>query len=385
MVPQSLSDRGLCQSLLQHFYTWTRPHQLDTFELERELQGMNRTLQIGRFFPDQEAVLSAMHRDLAKLLEETSDGLLVFLQGVIVFSNSAFARQIGVESPQELLGTTVEDLVDPIDLVAWRAHIAGESKVTPVRMMRRDAGKVYVELSPARPVSLAEDAIILMTHDVTERHRLEQRILDMAVRERRRIAYDLHDGLGQCLTAVSLQIKLIRSMVDQGDLPLFSDLDSVANLVRESIEQTRRLAKGLDLMTTSGEGLTTALRQLAIGAETIFPVSCRVTGDVVEMLDNDNRSGQLYRIVQEAVNNAVQHGSASEVEINLRLKEGKLRLAVIDNGGGLHISPDQKGMGLRIMEHRAELAGGDCAIGPAEGGGTQVVCVVPASDLKSQS
>jgi hypothetical protein len=342
---------------------------------------MIHTPQNGKVFPDAESVMAAVQRDLAKLLEETSDGVLLCVGGVIVFANSAMARQLGAESAKELLGEKAEDLVDPIDLVAWRAHMAGETQVTPVRMIRRDAGNVYLELSPARPVSLAEDALIFMTHDVTERYRFEQRILEMTVRERRRIAYDLHDGLGQCLTAVALQVKLIRNEVRRSRLPSLEDLDGVATLVRESIEQARRLARGLDLFSTSSEGLTKALRQLAIGAETIFPVSCRVTGDIVGILDDDNRSGQLYRIVQEAVNNAVRHGNASEVEINLKVRDGKLQLAVIDNGRGLQISPDQKGMGLRIMQHRAELAGGHFVIGAAEGGGTQVLCVVPAGRM----
>jgi PAS domain S-box-containing protein len=330
---------------------------------------------------DGSAVMSALVRDLSKLMEQMSDGVLVVIDGTIAHANTPLAKMLGLGSRDSLMGTQILRWVDPVDHVAWKAHIAGESETTEIRMVRSNGEIVHVELSPARPMSLDGDARFMIAHDVTERHRIEQRILDMTVRERRRIAYDLHDGLGQCLTAVALHMRLIRQCVEEGHLPDIADLDSLAKLIQESIEQARRMAKGLDVFATSDESLTAALRNLAAGAETIFPLSCRVTGHNLQLRHQDRRSTQLYRITQEAVNNAVRHGDASEVVIDLALRDGQLRLSITDNGRGLKFPIDTKGMGLRIMQHRAELAGGHLEIGAVEEGGTRILCVVPGEGV----
>jgi signal transduction histidine kinase len=218
---------------------------------------------------------------------------------------------------------------------------------------------------------------------------LEQKILDISDAERRRIGQDLHDGLGQQLTGVAFLSKALQQRLAAKALPEAEDATKIASLVSESIGQSRALAKGLAPLGLEDGGLPVALNQLAASTTSVFGLrcTCRCDSDV-EVADLAIAT-QLYRIAQEAVNNAIRHGKAKHVMLNLGDDGRRLRLSVEDDGIGIAAADalsgagasedpaNRDGLGLQIMRFRARMIGGSLEVSRRNGGGTLVLCVAP--------
>ena len=219
-----------------------------------------------------------------------------------------------------------------------------------------------------------------LTEEMAQRQRLEREILEIGDRERRRIGHDLHDGLGQHLTATAIAAQVLGENLGTGTATV-QEAKRIVWLVEQAINQSRSLAKGLLLAEINDGSLLATLHELAATTREQFRVECVFIGpDTVELSDHASAS-HLYRITQEAVRNAARHGKARRVEISLGSQPGVTRLAVTDDGIG--ISPEalatRPGMGLRIMAHRAAMIGAEFFIeAPAEGG-TRIVCRLSSS------
>jgi PAS domain S-box-containing protein len=210
--------------------------------------------------------------------------------------------------------------------------------------------------------------------EIAERRRLEQLILDIGDQERQRIGYDLHDGICQKLAGVFYMIQTLES-----DLPEGTDtserIREIGKHVRSTLEETRLLAHGVSPVAHTEEGLMQALELLARETARLFDIRCRFDCPRPVAVHNHSAATHLYRITQEAVQNAIRHGRASEVDIQLETADGLARLTIADNGSGIDRKPeDQGGMGIRIMHHRAAMIGGTVTIHPRRGGGTEVIC-----------
>ena len=225
-----------------------------------------------------------------------------------------------------------------------------------------------------------------IVRDLSEQRRLEQEVLRVSDEERRRIGQDLHDGLGQMLTGVGMLAEgAARRLSRAGDAEA-EHVREIADLIRESDRYARSLARGLVPVELEQGGLRGALERLTLHAERLFGVTCTLTypdGPNADLLDNPERSIHLYRIAQEAVSNAAQHGRAEHVAVALHVDDRHVALTISDNGIGMPDAPtaptDQsalRGMGLRIMRYRARILGAALDIGPVAGGGTIVSCVL---------
>jgi signal transduction histidine kinase len=210
-----------------------------------------------------------------------------------------------------------------------------------------------------------------------EARQLEQKILDISDAERRRIGQDLHDGLGQHLTGVAFLSKALQQRLAAKSLPEAADATKIAALVNESIGQSRALAKGLAPVGLEDSGLAGALSQLATSTSTVFGIECDSQCDETIDLIDLAVATHLYRIAQEAVNNAVRHGKAKQIAIELESTEHRLRLSIQDNGSGIANGSDRGGMGLQIMHFRARMIGGSLGVQRGNAGGTIVTCTAP--------
>ncbi|HEX7570682.1 MAG TPA: ATP-binding protein, partial [Verrucomicrobiae bacterium] len=152
----------------------------------------------------------------------------------------------------------------------------------------------------------------------------------------------------------------------------------IAKAVRESISQTRLLARGLSPVTLESEGLMSALAELVLNTEKLFRVRCSFDCPEVVKFNEHAAATHLFRIAQEAVSNAIKHGQAKNISIHLREDAGQLRLRVNDDGVGF---PEKfsggTGMGLRIMQTRIGMVGGTLTIERPPAGGTSVVFAAP--------
>lgn len=210
--------------------------------------------------------------------------------------------------------------------------------------------------------------------DITEQRRLEQEVLRISEHERRRIGQDLHDGLGQMLTGISLINRNIAHSLHEENHPLAGEVDEITNLIKEADEFARNLSRGLIPVEFEGDGFHAALERLVQNAERLLNISCTLTlGSNIHFEDSTSLT-HLYRIAQEATSNAVKHGNASEVHITLRADDEKLTLRIDDNGTGFASDWDEKkGLGVRIMMFRARLIGANVDISDSHLGGASVL------------
>jgi len=214
-----------------------------------------------------------------------------------------------------------------------------------------------------------------LTEEIAERERLEKAVLEIGERERQRIGHDLHDGLGQHLTGTALRGQLLVEKLHERGAEEAADVGQIVALVKSAIEQTRQMAKGLLLAEIDPESLPNALREFCVNATTQFRVNCIFNCEGKVSLSESGLATHLYRITQEAVRNAIRHGQARHIEVDLLVVDRRLVLTIRDDGMGLP-PPDlrRRGLGLRIMAHRAGMIGAAFAIESPPEGGTMVVC-----------
>ena len=266
-------------------------------------------------------------------------------------------------------------------LEAFQAALAGgrefdfEAEATTARGRRiwvRIIGRV--ETFQGRTVR-----IYGIVQDVTERKQLEASLLEAANLEQQKLGRELHDGLGQELTGISLLLQGMAPRVKASDPSLAQPLDRLSALLSSAIASTRRLAHGLAPVSSGRGGLEGALRVLAgqVTAGSGIPVA--IEADRGRPLALGEVAGShLYRIAQEALNNAVRHADPSRIVLRLDTSVERLRLEVEDDGRGMpEPASSEAGMGLRSMRYRAQSLGGALVIGRPPGGGTRVVVTIP--------
>ncbi|HEY3663797.1 MAG TPA: sensor histidine kinase [Chthoniobacterales bacterium] len=218
--------------------------------------------------------------------------------------------------------------------------------------------------------------IALLEHS----QRLEREIIEISEREQRRIGRDLHDGLCQYLAAVGCAAATLRSDLERQDLTKEAAVaEELAELLQNGVVQTRDLARGLVPVPMDEAGLHFALEGLAASVARLQNVDCsfRVQGEV--KIGDTSAGTHLYRIAQEAINNATRHGHANCIQIALQADGPLATLSISDNGQGLSKTvPDSPGgLGLSIMRYRARLVGGRLEMSEPDDGGTMVVCTFP--------
>jgi signal transduction histidine kinase len=229
-----------------------------------------------------------------------------------------------------------------------------------------------------------EERTAALTSELAERRRLENEILAISEREQRRIGVDIHDSLCQHLTATALAEQFLVEKLAARGAPEVADADRVVVLIEDGISLARGLAAGLFPLEADGGGLPTALSELAAHFSSRFDVACRF--DVAEPVHIQDTAvaTHLYRIAQEAVHNAIRHGHAHKIDIQLGKSGSAVTLVIRDNGSGIPTGkPIHQGMGLRNMKYRASIIRGSLTLDGGESG-AMVTCTFPAGDGPSE-
>ncbi len=211
----------------------------------------------------------------------------------------------------------------------------------------------------------------------TQQLRLEREILEISESERRRIGHDVHDSLGQRLTAASLATNALVGALKK-DVPALAERgEEIGRQLRDAITETRALSHGLAPVALVADGLMTALGLLAENTSRGSGVRCIFECEKPVQVADPEVAGHLYRIAQEAVNNALKHAAPSEIRIGLERRVGALHLEVEDDGPGFEeTARSADGIGLRVMRYRARLIDGVLEIGSAPAGGARISCWV---------
>jgi two-component system sensor histidine kinase UhpB len=217
---------------------------------------------------------------------------------------------------------------------------------------------------------------------ITERKRLEHELLEITEKERRRIGLDLHDDLGQRLSGIALMIKGLELRLVKQDATIAKEAGKIHSLVQQAMSHASDLAHDLATLDRKGSDLPAALKDLADHARELFSITCRfkVDGEIPPL--EPHTVGELYKIAQEAVTNAIKHGKAKKVGISLANGSDRLVLTIQNDGLPFpDLQSHSTGMGLRIMNYRASLIGASLEV-KGIGKGTRVTCSMPLEGKK---
>ena len=221
-----------------------------------------------------------------------------------------------------------------------------------------------------------------LASEMEERTRLEKELLEISERGQRQIGHDLHDSLGQHLTATAFASQVLTEQLENKSQPESAAARHLVKMVEEAITLTRSFARGLQPVEVKAEGLMDGFQELARNISERFKVSCEFECREPVLLHDAARSTHLYRIAQEAITNAIKHGKAKFINISLEKTDDAITLTITDDGIGLpENARSGEGMGLRIMAYRAGMIGATFNIESQRESGTRVTCKLPSSNL----
>ena len=347
----------------------------------------NKKLSDAKLLASSESAVRDREERLRAILETAVEGIITIDErGTIESFNPASETIFGYQAA-EVLGKNVSVLMSSPHRERHDSYIenykhTGHAKIIGIgreTIARKKDGMLFpVDLSVSE-VKLSDRRIFTgFIRDITERKRLEKEILEISEREQRRIGQDLHDGLCQHLAGIEMLSQVLAQKLAAKSKDGSTRATEIAKAVRESISQTRLLARGLSPVTLESEGLMSALAELAVNTEKMFHVRCKFDCPDVIKFNDHAAATHLFRIAQESVSNAIKHGKAKIISIQLREEASHLRLRVDDNGTGFPEKISSSvGMGLRIMQSRIGMVGGTLTIERQPIGGTSVIFSAP--------
>lgn len=328
---------------------------------------------------------------LQAILSTVLDAIITIDQGGLIQSVNPVGEQMFGFARAEMIGQNVKMLMpspyrDEHDGYLERYLKTKEKRIIGIRReleARRKDGSVF-------PIELAVSEINhfkLFTgiiHDLTRRKELEREVVEIASLEQRRIGHDLHDSVGQELTALNLLAKDLAETL-QNDAEKAAPLVSqMIQALQRSYQELRAVLRGLLPVSVDSEGLMAALAELANHTQREEKAVCVFDCPKPVFVADNLTATHLYLIAREAVHNAVKHAQAQEIRIALQA-DGGLVLRVQDNGVGMLAQPEKnQGLGQRIMRNRAAIISAKLTIEPAEPTGTVVTCVLARENNESQ-
>ncbi len=330
--------------------------------------------------PGDRAVRTEQAEDeLGRFFDQSPDLLCIAgFDGRFKRLNPAWTACLGW-TPEELEARPFIDFVHPADRRATRKELdllgkGAETVLFENRYRHRDGSYVWL-LWNARPAPGRKE-IYATARDITTRRRLEREILEIVDVERERLGRELHDGLCQTLAGIAaLSSTLSRRLAANSESAASAAAAEITGLLNKSISQARDLARGLGPINLRENSLDLALETLALNVQRRFRVSCTFDCDRPFVKLHHKVEAHLFRIAQEAVNNAVTHGRAGRIEISLSCRDEECLLSVRDDGIDLREEThNSRGSGLHTMAYRARRIGGSFTVRRRTGRGTAVIC-----------
>ena len=328
-------------------------------------------------------------------VEQMNEGAAVLgSDHTVLHCNSCFARLVGARL-QSVIGSSIESLVCPADraeLDALLRHAAQKDCRGEIRLQPLGGDPLPVRLS-LNPLHLGDTrAFCLIASDLSEVKRAEQelrastvqlrnlaaRLLSVREQERARIAREIHDELGQSLTAVKIDISWLAGRLSPGNGEMLERIGATVQLADNLIKSVRRISTDLrpgilDL------GLAAAVEWQAQEFQARTGIPCKLRLLAQQVVVAPNVSTTLFRIFQETLTNVARHAGATRTEVVLQKQRDGLALLIRDNGRGFDPEDPSlsKSLGLLGMRERAAILGGQVSISSAPGKGTSVAAWIP--------
>ena len=349
--------------------------------LEREL----RDAAMRRERKRVEAALRGSEERYRSLLEFSPGAIFISHDNRFVFANRAGLWLLGATRAQQVIGKSVFDFAPPEYHSAMRRRarqILELGRPAPIfeeKVIRLDGTIRDVEGAACPFPDQGGVSIQVVMHDVAPSKLLERGILKAVEQEQKRMGRDLHDGLCQLLTATKFKMTLLEHKLERKSLVEASEAKALETEINQAIEQAHALAQGLNPIKLVAQGLMSALEELAASVETAFQVRCVCSFPKPVPVRDHTMANHLYRIAQEAVQNAIKHGKPKTIRIAMKELASCVDLRVEDDGVGFPRKPRRRkaGMGLQNMQARADIIGALLDIRPGKQGGTRVTCRLP--------
>ena len=286
------------------------------------------------------------------------------------------------------------DFIEPLNKVLSELQIT-KHKYFQIDLLSKQGRKISVEISADLVNNNGIQMIIAIARDfshikrneeklksrIKELHNLASHLQDSREQRHRIIARELHDELGQLLTALKIQIVLLSNKVKQTD-DLKERFSTLADIVDKTIKSVQRITKQIRPQMLDELGLIPAIEWQADDFLKLTGIQCKYSLPQEDLhLDNEKETA-VFRILQEALTNVARHSFAKRVSIFLKKRGGNLILEVTDNGDGISLSQidNPKSLGLLGMRERVTLLGGKMEIHGEKGKGTNVKIEIPIDD-----
>lgn len=344
--------------------------------------------------------ISISEKKYRGLVETIDDGIIVLDHELnITFANAVFVKKINISLsgiigknileliPSEVLSKCVEDVfvnakTDKIDLEITYANKKSWFDVTATLQKEENGIKsvlcVFNDITKRKEMEIQlKDLIETLKDQQKSLSRLSKELIRAQEDERKRISHDLHDVIGQRLTAISFNLESARSGSFNDD-EISTKLVDASGLVKDTIRDVQDFSFSLRPTILDDLGLTPAMKIYAKKYQ-------KRTGIVVEIKDEQFLEGiesdikiVLYRIFQEGLTNIAKHSKADNVYIFFNTEPKNIKMFIVDNGIGIDIQKNKnKGLGLLGISERLQMIGGSLDISKSKEKGTQLIITTP--------
>jgi two-component system, NarL family, sensor histidine kinase UhpB len=373
----------------------TVPVEIALSRVEMADRGRTRTLFAAMLRDSSDAFaleeqLAVLERRMRAVFELSPSAIWICDDDVLTYANRAAARLFGVATIDTLIGQRVWTLLDDDSHALLRQEIertlGGQTIGTIVagRLTRGDGQRREIEIALAALPDHGHRTVQMVVSDVTDRRReatglreLSASVVEAREEERRRIARELHDELGQRLTALKIDLATLAAQA-----PLGTDDPRVAGMqamLDDTLASVRRIASDLRPLMLDDLGLNAAIEWLARDASRRIGIPVHTRLPLAEPAVDQRVATAIYRMVQEALTNVARHAQAQSVDVALQVQERQLVLTVGDDGVGLGEQAMYRAgsFGLMGLRERAHMLGGTIDVGARHGGGTRLTVRLP--------
>ncbi|MBN1497597.1 MAG: PAS domain S-box protein [Spirochaetes bacterium] len=302
---------------------------------------------------------------------------LVSTDGTVIDLNAELEKRMEL-AKAEIIGTSMFDYIREDQAAGYRQKMDAVASSGKAVRFEHQIGRNWFDtiMYPVTDYRGIVTKLAVFSHDITETRRLQKEIMEISELERKRIGQDLHDGLGQKLTGIGFLAEALKRSMHEKNYPELADIEEISANIAESIDDARKISRGLWTTRIESYDARRALLELAEDTEDLFGITCSLESDLSGPIVDSAIVTNLYFITRESINNAIKHGKADRIDVRLSDDPESLFLEIQDNGMGAAATFDEgKGIGLRIMRYRAGIIGGTCTFDAAGKGFTVRVAI----------
>jgi two-component system, LuxR family, sensor kinase FixL len=321
------------------------------------------------------------------IFDTSLDAMITINEKAIIKSVNKSTEKMFGYSEDELVGNNVKMLIPFPYNIHHDNYIrnylkTGEKKIIDRRReiqgLKKDGTIFPIDLGVTEVVWEGNRIFTGVIRDLSSRRVLEQRLIEIGNEERRRIGRDLHDGLGQMLTGIRMLTENLARKLQANALPAAGEVQEIAEMLKEADQYTRTLSRGMVQIDIDKVGLNAAIQNLCKQTTKMTGTKCFITGDNEIEIENHTMAIHIYRIIQEAISNAVKHGKAGNITVRLSRNMYHTSVSIDDDGTGFDPAEKEiQGIGLQIMNYRAAMMGGVFEIIRTDEATTRVRCIIP--------